>query len=189
MQSKLIDAQKETPGHGDGDVPLDYERPSELQWSSTTQSYQRAAMNEGSSIVNNRLPFSPSPELYQPDLPGLGGSSYPLQHRQLSPYPAFPTSSVQRPAPSPPSTNMSGHESSSSGLHAPMHGTSSSLPNVTASQVFAGNVDVDIQRELQSQNSHSGNGFADVNTEEGSYDLIFSGWNPDLPEPRLLHHL
>lgn len=132
--------------------------------------------------------LNPTLQVWQPELNNATDASH-HSVSPLPPYSVFPAKAF----PSPPSTNGSRPATSSSGVrngnlldlttHSfnPANGAGVSGP----SRVFAGNVDVDVSRELQGR--ATAGGFAD--DETSSYELIFSGWNADLPEPRLLHHM
>lgn len=58
--------------------------------------------------------------------------------------------------------------------------------SANSSRIFPGNVDMDIDGELAA----AGSGMYDAAgySTEG-FEMVHGGWNPDLPEPRLLNHL
>ncbi|KAG8898925.1 hypothetical protein FRB99_007038 [Tulasnella sp. 403] len=93
-----------------------------------------------------------------------------------------------------PSSAASGPGTSSSAPHGMGHLTN--ITSTASSRAFPGNVDMDIDTELMNSGS-APFGFDITTTAAGnaaspflsSYELIYSGWNPDLPEPRLLNHL
>lgn len=86
-----------------------------------------------------------------------------------------------------PSSSASGPTGSSSAPYTTdSNGLGGNLTSITSNNssrvTFAGNVDVDVENEL----AYSGTGGSPY---MGGYEIMFSGWNPDLPDPRLLNHL
>ncbi|KAG9002928.1 hypothetical protein FRB94_003455 [Tulasnella sp. JGI-2019a] len=172
LQSKLNEAQQES-AHGSNAGDGHDATSSEPQWpSNNMQPYQSAAMNQSSSngSGSGAVIHTLSPPVYHDALNG-----HSVSQNQSTVLTSPPTTFLgQSHVASPPGAIQ--------GLGSPFLKQSNG-----SSRAFPGNVDLDIKTELQGQ-TFDGAPF-NGELDEVSYDLIFSGWNRDLPDPRLLHHL